>query len=55
MQGFAEFDPAAGQRVEALAGRAGAAHQQHLAVTKDRGADCQLRPWGYLAHQWVMI
>ena len=42
MQGFAEFDPAAGERVEALAGRAGAADQQDLAVTEDRAADGEL-------------
>ena len=35
VQGFAEFHPAAGQRIEAFAGRTGAADQKHLAVTKD--------------------
>ena len=42
VQRFAEFDPAAGQRVKALARRAGAPHQQDLAVAKDRGADGEL-------------
>jgi hypothetical protein len=42
VQGFAEFDPAAGERVKALAGRAGAADQQDLAVTEDRAADGEL-------------
>ena len=42
MQRFAEFDPAAGERVKALAWRAGAADQQDLAVTEDRAADGEL-------------
>ena len=42
VQRFAEFDPAAGERIEAFAGRARAAHQQDLAVAKDRGADGEL-------------
>ena len=42
MQGFAEFDPAAGERVKTLAGRAGAADQQDLAVAEDRAADGEL-------------
>jgi hypothetical protein len=42
VQGFAEFDPAAGERVKTLAGRAGAADQQDLAVTEDRAADGEL-------------
>ena len=43
LQRFAEFDPAAGERVEALARRAGAPDQQDPAVAKDRGADGELR------------
>ena len=42
MQRSAEFDPAAGERVKALAGRAGAADQQDLAVAEDRAADGEL-------------
>ena len=42
VQRFAEFDPAAGERVKALARRAGAADQQDLAVAKDRAADGEL-------------
>ena len=42
MQRFAEFDPAAGERIEAFARRAGAADQQDLAVAKDRAADGEL-------------
>src|ERR1700712_4129089 len=42
VQRFAEFDPAAGERVKALARRAGTANQQNLAVAKDRAADGKL-------------
>jgi hypothetical protein len=42
VEGFAEFDPAAGERVKTLAGRAGAADQQDLAVAEDRAADGKL-------------
>jgi hypothetical protein len=42
VQRFAEFDPAAGQRVKSLAGRARAAHQEDLAIAKDRAADGEL-------------
>src|SRR5260221_11829404 len=42
VQRFAEFDPAAGQRVESPGRRAGAADQQNLAVAKDRAADREL-------------
>ena len=39
---FAELDPAAGQRIEPLGRRARPAHQEHLAVAEDRGADRDL-------------
>jgi hypothetical protein len=42
VQRFPEFDPAAGQRIKALARRARPPHQQDLAVAKDRGADGEL-------------
>ena len=42
MQGFAEFDPAARQRIKALGRRTRAAHQQDLVVAEDRRADGQL-------------
>jgi hypothetical protein len=42
MQRFAEFDPAAGERVKTPGGRAGAADQEDLAVTEDRAADSEL-------------
>ena len=42
VQRFAEFDPAAGQRIKSLAGRAGAPHQQHLVVAEDRGTNGEL-------------
>ena len=47
VQRFAEFDPAAGERVKALARRAGAADQQDLAVAKDRAADGELGAGGW--------
>src|SRR5580698_10883591 len=43
MQRFAEFDPAAGQRVKSLARRACPPHQQDLVVAKDRRTDGKLR------------
>ena len=46
VQRFAEFDPAAGERIKALARRAGAANQQDLAVAKDRAADGKLGAGG---------
>src|SRR5205085_10764829 len=47
VQGFAELDPAARQRIEAFGRRAGAAHQQDLVITEDRAADGELgyRGW----------
>src|SRR5206468_1596054 len=42
MQRFAEFDPAARERIKPLARRARAADQQNLAIAKDRGADGEL-------------
>src|SRR5882757_3765080 len=42
VQRFAEFDPAAGQRIETLRRRPRAPHQQDLAVAKDRRADRKL-------------
>jgi hypothetical protein len=42
VQGLAEFDPAAGERVESLARRAGAADQQDLVVAENRAADGEL-------------
>src|SRR5437588_4220655 len=42
VQRFTEFDPAARERIEALAQRAGATNQQNLAVAKDRAADGKL-------------
>ena len=46
VQRFAEFDPAAGQRIKSLGRRARAPHQQNLAVAKDRGADGKLGTGG---------
>ena len=43
MQGFAEFDPAAGQRIEALGRRSCAPHQENFVVAKDGRADRELR------------
>ncbi len=48
VQGSAEFDPAARQRIEALARRARAPHQQHLAVAEDHGADGELGTGGLI-------
>jgi len=42
VQGFAEFDPAARQRIKAPGWRSRAPHQQDFAIAKDRGADGQL-------------
>src|SRR4051794_10341418 len=42
MQGFAEFDPPARQRIKPLGRRARAAHQQHPVVPEDRGTDGEL-------------
>jgi hypothetical protein len=42
MEGFAKFDPAARQRIKTLGWRSRAAHQQDLAIAKDRGTDGQL-------------
>ena len=39
---FAEFDPAARQGVKTVARRAGAPHQEDLAVAKDRAGDGEL-------------
>src|SRR5882757_4992979 len=59
MQGFAEFDPAPRQRIEALGRRARAPHQQDLVVAEDGSADRKLRMlrWngGCFRHQCVMI
>jgi len=43
MQGLAEFDPAARQRIEALGRRSRAPYQQDLVVANDGGADRKLR------------
>jgi hypothetical protein len=43
---FAEFDAAAGKRVEAAGGRLRAANDQHSAVTKDGGTDGEIGPRG---------
>ena len=42
VQRFAEFDPAARKRIEALGRRARAAHQQNPVVAEDRGTDGEL-------------
>ena len=42
MQGLAEFDPAARQRVKALARGASATHDEHAIVAEDGGADGKL-------------
>jgi hypothetical protein len=42
MQGFAELDPAAGERIEALARRAGAANQEDFSIAENRTADGEL-------------
>jgi hypothetical protein len=47
VQRFAEFDPAAGQRIEAAGWRPRAPHQQNLVVAKDRRAD------GKLGMRWL--
>jgi hypothetical protein len=39
-----EFDPAAGQGIEAMGGRRGAADDQHPAVAEDGGADREIGP-----------
>src|SRR5258708_22288041 len=45
VQGFAEFNPAARQRVIALGRRPRAANQQDLVIAEDRRAHGQLRVW----------
>src|SRR5258708_959031 len=62
MQGFTEFDRAAGQRIEALGRRSRAPHQENLVVAKDGRADRELRMLGWktwrrngLRHQCVMM
>jgi hypothetical protein len=47
MQRFAEFDPAAGQRIKTLGRRSRASHQQDPVVAKDRRAD------GKLGMRWL--
>src|SRR5579872_6771512 len=42
VKGFAEFDPASRERIEALCWRSRAPHQQDLAVTKYHRADGEL-------------
>ena len=46
IEAYERADPAAGQRIEPLGGRAGAAGQKHLAVTKNRRADRDLGTLG---------
>jgi hypothetical protein len=59
MQRFAEFDPAAGQRIKALGRRSRAPHQQDLVAAKDRRADGKLGmrrlEGGRHGTQWVMM
>ena len=43
MQGFAEFDPAARQRIKTLGRRSCAPDQQDFSIAKDRRADGKLR------------
>ena len=42
VQGFAKFDPAAGQRIKPVGWRSRAPHQQDLVVTEDRSTDGKL-------------
>jgi hypothetical protein len=47
VQGFAEFDPAAWQRIKALGRRSRAPDQQDFSIAKDRRAD------GKLGMRWL--
>jgi len=42
VEGFTEFDAAAGQRIKALRGRTCTAHDEHLAPAENRRTDRKL-------------